>query len=66
LLQLAHESGLRERIDAMFRDDKINVSENRAALRVALRASRGTSILDKMADFADRLRGGRRQAHPGS
>jgi len=41
LLQLAHESGLRERIDAMFRGDKINVSENRAVLHVALRAPRG-------------------------
>ena len=40
-LQLASESGLRERIDAMFRGDKINVSENRAVLHVALRAPRG-------------------------
>ncbi|HKD21226.1 MAG TPA: hypothetical protein VKB71_04400, partial [Rhizomicrobium sp.] len=38
LLQLAHESGLRDRIDAMFRGDKINVSEKRAVLHVALRA----------------------------
>ena len=65
LLQLAEESGLRERIDAMFRGDKINVSEKRAVLHVALRAPRGASILhdgqnvvpevhavlDKMADF---------------
>jgi glucose-6-phosphate isomerase len=72
LLQLAHESGLREHIDAMFRGDKINVSENRAVLHVALRAPRGAAIvhdgrnvvpdvhavLDKMADFANRLRGG--------
>ena len=42
LLQLARESGLRERIDAMFRGDKINVSENRAVLHVALRAPRGS------------------------
>src|SRR5260221_6820315 len=41
LLQLARESGLRDRIDAMFRGDKINVSENRAVLHVALRAPRG-------------------------
>ncbi len=79
LLQLAHESGLRERIDAMFRGDKINVSENRAVLHGALRASRGTSIihngknvvaevhavLDKMAEFADRLRSGAWKGHAG-
>jgi glucose-6-phosphate isomerase len=65
LLKLADESGLRERIDAMFRGEKINVTENRAVLHVALRAPRGASIvvdgenvvpqvhavLDKMADF---------------
>src|SRR5258706_9113896 len=45
LLQLAHESGLRERIEAMFRGDRINVSEDRAVLHVALRAPRGTSIV---------------------
>src|SRR5215475_14193771 len=44
LVQLAVESGLRERIDAMFRGDKINVSEDRAVLHVALRAPRGSSI----------------------
>ena len=67
LLQLAEESGLRDRIDAMFHGDKINVSEKRAVLHVALRAPRGASILhdghnvvpevhavlDKMAAFAD-------------
>jgi glucose-6-phosphate isomerase len=72
LLLLARESGLRDRIDAMFRGDKINVSENRAVLHVALRAPRSASImhdgrnvvpdvhavLDRMADFANRLRGG--------
>ena len=66
--QLARESGLRERIDAMFRGDKINISENRAVLHVALRAPRGASILvdgqnvvpevhavlDKMAAFCRR------------
>src|SRR5262249_23935239 len=45
LVKLAEESGLRERIDAMFRGDKINITENRAVLHVALRASRGTSIV---------------------
>jgi glucose-6-phosphate isomerase len=79
LLQLAGESGLRDHIDAMFRGDKINVSEKRAVLHVALRAPRGASIvhdgqnvvpevhavLDKMADFADRLRGGAWTGHTG-
>src|SRR5204862_3444393 len=45
LLQLAEESGLRGRIDAMFRGEKINVTENRAVLHVALRAPRGASIV---------------------
>jgi len=45
LLQLAEESGLRGRIDAMFRGEKINVTERRAVLHVALRAPRGTSIV---------------------
>jgi glucose-6-phosphate isomerase len=72
LLQLAHESSLRDRIDAMFRGDKINVSENRAVLHVALRAPRGATILhdgrnvvpdvlavlERMADFSVRVRGG--------
>jgi glucose-6-phosphate isomerase len=72
LLQLAEESGLRERIDAMFRGDKINVSENRSVLHVALRAPRGETIihdgrnvvpdvhavLDRMADFSNRVRKG--------
>ena len=79
LLQLAEEAGLRDRIDAMFRGDKINVSEKRAVLHVALRAPRGASILhdgqnvvpevhavlDKMAAFADRLRGGAWTGHTG-
>ncbi len=79
LLQLANESGLRDRIDAMFRGDKINVSEKRAVLHVALRAPSGASILhdgqnvvpevhavlDKMAAFADRLRGGGWMGHTG-
>jgi len=79
LFQLAQESGLRDRIDAMFRGDKINTSEKRAVLHVALRAPRGASILhdgqnvvpevhavlDKMADFADRVRSGAWQGHTG-
>src|SRR5215813_3187151 len=79
LLQLADESGLRERIDAMFRGDKINVSEDRAVLHVALRAPRGSSImyggqnvvpevhaiLDRMADFAHRVRSGAWKGHTG-
>jgi glucose-6-phosphate isomerase len=79
LLQLARESALRDRIDAMFRGDKINVSENRSVLHVALRAPRGTSImhdgrnvvpdvhavLDKMADFSHRLRTGVWKGHTG-
>jgi glucose-6-phosphate isomerase len=45
LLQLAEESGLRARIDAMFRGEKINVTEKRAVLHVALRAPKGQSII---------------------
>src|SRR5438105_14249226 len=69
LLQLAEESGLRERLDAMFKGEKINVTEKRAVLHVALRAPRGESIvldgedvvpavhdvLERMADFAERV-----------
>jgi len=79
LLQLAHESGLRERIDAMFRGDRINVSEDRAVLHVALRAPRGASImhdgqnvvpevhavLDRMADLAHQVRSGAWKGHTG-
>jgi glucose-6-phosphate isomerase len=79
LLQLAEESGLRARIDAMFRGDKINVTEKRAVLHVALRAPKGQSILvdgedvvpqvhavlDKMADFSDRVRSGAWTGHTG-
>src|SRR6266436_510685 len=79
LLQLADESGLRERIDAMFRGEKINITENRAVLHVALRAPRRTSIvvdgenvvpqvhavLDKMSAFADRVRSGAWKGHTG-
>src|SRR5262249_34537296 len=79
LIQLAQEVGLRERMEAMFRGDKINVSENRSVLHVALRAPRGASILhdgrnvvpevhavlDKMADFASRVRSGAWKGHTG-
>ena len=70
--QLAEESGLRARIDAMFRGEKINITEKRAVLHVALRAPKDVSILvdgknvvpevhavlDKMADFSERVRSG--------
>jgi glucose-6-phosphate isomerase len=79
LVQLAEESGLRERIDAMFRGDKINITEKRAVLHVALRAAKGTSIvvdgenvvpavhavLDKMAALCDRIRSGAWVGHTG-
>jgi glucose-6-phosphate isomerase len=79
LVELAEQSGLRARIDAMFRGDKINVTEGRAVLHVALRAPRGASILvdgknvvpevhavlDKMADFAQRIRSGQWKGHTG-
>jgi len=79
LVQLAHESGLRERIDAMFRGDKINITENRAVLHVALRAPKETSIvvdgenvvpqvhavLDKMSNFSNRVRSGMWKGHTG-
>src|ERR671925_1299375 len=79
LRQLAEESGLRARIDAMFRGEKINITENRAVLHVALRAPNGASIvvdgenvvpavhavLDKMADFANRVRSGAWKGHTG-
>ena len=79
LLQLADECGLRARIDAMFRGDKINITENRAVLHVALRAPETASIvvdganvvpevhavLDKMADFSNRVRSGAWTGHTG-
>jgi glucose-6-phosphate isomerase len=79
LLQLAEQSGLRERVDAMFRGDKINVSEQRAVLHVALRAPRGArivvdgedvvsqvhAVLDRMSDFAERVRSGTWKGHTG-
>ena len=79
LIELAEESGLRSRIDAMFRGDKINITEKRAVLHVALRAPKGASIvvdgenvvpqvhavLDKMADFSNRVRSGEWKGHTG-
>jgi len=79
LVDLAEQSGLRARIDAMFRGQKINVTEDRAVLHVALRAPKGASIvvdgknvvpqvhavLDKMADFANRVRSGQWKGHSG-
>jgi glucose-6-phosphate isomerase len=79
LIRLAEESGLRERIDAMFRGEKINITENRAVLHVALRAPKSESIfvdgenvvpavhtvLDKMAAFAERVRSGAWKGHTG-
>ena len=79
LLQLADDCELRGRIDAMFRGEKINVTENRAVLHVALRAPRGTiivvdgenvvpqvhAVLDKMADFSNRVRSGAWKGHTG-
>jgi glucose-6-phosphate isomerase len=79
LIQLAEESGLRERIDAMFRGEKINITEKRAVLHVALRAPKGESIvvdgedvvpgvyavLEKMEAFANRVRNGAWKGHTG-
>ena len=79
LLELAEESGLRERIDAMFRGDKINITENRAVLHVALRAPKDATIvvdgknvvpevhavLDKMSNFSNRVRSGSWTGHTG-
>jgi len=79
LLQLATESGLRERINAMFSGEKINITEKRAVLHVALRAPKDESILvdgknvvpevhavlDQMADFSNRVRSGEWKGHTG-
>ena len=78
-MQLAEEAGLRARIDAMFRGEKINVTENRAVLHTALRASEGTivvvdgenvmpqvhAVLNKMAEFCSRVRSGDWKGHTG-
>jgi glucose-6-phosphate isomerase len=79
LLQLAGECGLREKIDAMFSGAKINATENRAVLHVALRAPKGETILvdgknvvpevhavlDKMTAFSNRVRSGEWKGHTG-
>jgi glucose-6-phosphate isomerase len=79
LCQLARDSGLQAKIDAMFRGDKINTTENRAVLHTALRAPKGSTILvdgknvvpevhavlTKMASFANRVRSGDWKGHTG-
>jgi glucose-6-phosphate isomerase len=79
LLELAHRAGLRDRIDAMFRGDKINITEDRAVLHVALRAPEGAvievdgdnvvpqvhAVLRKMAEFTERVRSGAWTGHTG-
>jgi glucose-6-phosphate isomerase len=79
LRRLAEESGLRERIDAMFAGEKINITEDRAVLHVALRAPKAADIavdgvnvvpavhevLDRMAEFADAVRAGKWLGHTG-
>jgi len=79
LVQLAEQSGLRQRIEAMFTGEKINVTEDRAVLHVALRAPKGDRIkvdgvnvvpavhevLGRMGEFADRVRAGRWLGHTG-
>ena len=79
LVQLAKERGVADRRDAMFRGEKINITEGRAVLHVALRAPRGTqmktdgvdvvpevhAVLDKMAAFSDRVRSGEWKGHTG-
>jgi glucose-6-phosphate isomerase len=79
LIQLADQCGLRQKVDAMFRGDRINRTEDRSVLHVALRAPRGTSIvvdgvdvvpqvhavLDRMEDFVNRVRGGQWKGHNG-
>ncbi|HTV04286.1 MAG TPA: glucose-6-phosphate isomerase [Acidobacteriaceae bacterium] len=79
LLQLSEESGVKARIDAMFRGDKINITENRAVLHTALRAPMGAvitvdgknvvpevhEVLDRMAAFSNRVRSGEWKGHTG-
>jgi len=79
LIKLAEESGLKARIEAMFTGEKINITENRAVLHVALRAPKGAKIfvdgknvvpevhavLDRMAEFSDRVRSGEWKGHTG-
>ena len=79
LVELAEQRGLKQHIEAMFRGDKINITENRAVLHIALRAPKGESILvdgkdvvpevhavlDKMAAFSDKVRSGAWKGHTG-
>jgi glucose-6-phosphate isomerase len=79
LIELANAAGLRDRIDAMFRGDKINITEDRAVLHTALRAPRSASVkvdgldvipevhevLDRMAVFSNRIRSGEWKGHTG-
>src|SRR4051794_40681417 len=79
LVELAERAHLRDRVDAMFRGEKINVTENRAVLHVALRAPEGAvievdgenvvpevhAVLRKMADFSERVRSGQWVGHTG-
>jgi glucose-6-phosphate isomerase len=79
LVALAEESGLRHRIEAMFRGDKINLTEDRAVLHIALRAPKTErilvdgedvipavhAVLEKMSAFADRVRSGQWKGHTG-
>src|SRR3974390_2976516 len=79
LFQLARESGLRSRIEALFRGEKINITENRAVLHVALRAPKNArifvdgknvvpevhAVLKRMAIFAGRIRSGTWKGHTG-
>jgi glucose-6-phosphate isomerase len=79
LVSLARESGVPERIEAMFRGERINVTERRPVLHVALRAPRGESIvvdgedvvpkvhevLDRMSAFSERVRSGEWRGHTG-
>jgi glucose-6-phosphate isomerase len=80
LFELAHRAGLRERIDAMFRGDKINITEDRAVLHVALRAPEDAvivvdgvnvvpgvhAVLRRMGDFSERVRSGQWRGHTGA
>ncbi len=79
LIKLADQAGLKNRIEAMFTGEKINVTENRAVLHVALRAPKGSKImfdginvvpqvhevLDRMTDFSNRVRSGQWKGHTG-
>src|ERR1700760_1979395 len=79
LIELAQQSGLAERTEAMFSGERINVSENRSVLHVALRMPKGSTlivdgvnvveqvheVLDRMSAFSERVRSGEGKGHPG-